>query len=141
MPAKYDKAFSRLRPYLGKAAFVHIGDGVTGLSKGLHPITVFDWTELDDDGAGMLVESHLFELATEAGEGWSKKRAPFAVIGGETHPVPLDELDQQCDGVLLFDLENGKGGDCPVLLCDDPSNAEPITLAASFADLKISGKS
>jgi hypothetical protein len=100
-------------------------------------MTIFDWDRLSEDHKDLLVENQLMGLATAMSAGWSKKVVPFALIGGESHPVDLDELDQQCDGVLLLDIEHGKGDDCPVLFCGGTIANKAFPLAATPSALKI----
>lgn len=137
MPTTFEKVFSHVRPFADSRSFIEIETDLEDLGEGRYPVTVFDWTKLDDDSAGMLVESHLLTLASAMGSGWSSKAAPFAMIGGESHPVPIDELDQQCEGVLLFDLRKGDGDDCPVLFCSGGGMSSPVPFAGSVKDLHL----
>jgi hypothetical protein len=125
-PVTFAAAFAALRPHIGKKVFAE-------LAKGRKAVTIFDWSKLGADDRSVLVESHLYELAQKAGKGWDAHLVPFALVGGESHPVPVDELDQQADGVLLLDLEAGGA----IAYCNDPSTETAKTIAPNAGALVI----
>jgi hypothetical protein len=131
-PVTLDKALAPIRAHLGKAVHLRLAKRTGELRAGSHPVTLFDWSKLPASARSMFAESHVLELARALGGGWSDKQVPFALVGGESHPVPLDELDQQADGVLLVDLANGE-----VLCCSDPTARAAAPLASSTAALAI----
>jgi len=140
MATKFETIFSPIKKYSGKPVFLNNSAGKFKLSKGLHEITIFNWEKLDKERPeclDMLVECQILELAVALGKGWSKKLVPFAIIGGESHPIPLDEMDQQCDGVLFFDLANGSETDCPILFLSEPTENEAKPFAKSIKELDI----
>jgi hypothetical protein len=124
MTTTFEQMFASLEAHTGKPVFLTVAGAGQPLRAGRHAVTIFDYFSMPDDDKGVFVESQLMELALTMGRGWTRKVAPFALVGGESHPVPEDELDQQCDGVLLLDLENGEGADCPVLFYADPTLSE-----------------
>jgi hypothetical protein len=134
MTATFDQIFSFLQTHAGKPVFLTVPAGQP-LRAGRHAVTIFDYFATPDASKAALVESHLMMLATTMGPGWSRKLTPFALVGGESHPVPASELDQQCDGVLLLDLEKGEGADCPVLFYADPTlrEAKPLGLLSTLS--------
>ncbi len=109
-----------LRQHVGAAA-------VVSLATGAHAITIFDWSMLDEEQQGEFAEAQLGELRS-----WVGKLTPFALLGGETTPVPMDELDQQTDGVLL--IENVTGA---VVHCSGPSATRTEPVAGSVDALSI----
>lgn len=129
----FEQAFAPLRPHVGAASTLVLDARTAGLREGQHAITWFDWSALDPDARSMFAESQLFELATATGKGWDQALVPCGIVGGESHPVPLDELDQQTDGVLLLDLRNGGA----VVFCAGASESEARPLAPSAAALVV----
>lgn len=133
----FDETFSDLKKYVGERTFLEAAGNFV-LQRGLHEATVFHYFELDRDSAGMLVECQLLELALSMGRGWTEKLVPFAILDGESHPVPLYELDQQCNGILLLDLTNGPGRDCPIRWAHGPTDSSPVELVSSLTELLFS---
>jgi hypothetical protein len=129
----FEEAFAALRSHIGKAAKLDVAARTGGLSAGSHEITVFDWQALSADDKAFFVESQLLELAAGSGKGWDAHLVPWAVVDGESHPVPLDELDQQTNGVLLLDLRRGGA----VMYCTDSSSRSAKLLAGDAGTLKI----
>jgi len=97
-----------------------------------HSLTVFDWHALADASRAALAERHLRELVLALGDDWHTTQVPLALIGGEPHPIPFDDLDQHLDGVLLLDLATG----C-VVHCPSPTHRAGKLFAASTAALSI----
>lgn len=109
-----------LRQHVGAAA-------IATLPTGEHAITIFDWSTLDDDQQAEFAEAQLSELPA-----WFDALTPFALVGGESSPIPMDELDQQTDGVLL--IENATGA---VVYCSGPASTRTEPVAASVEALLI----
>ena len=124
-PVDFATAFAVLRAHVAKKRFVALAKRT--------PITIFDWSKLGAEQRATFVESHLYELAKKLGKGWDAHLVPVALLGGESHPVPLDELDQQADGVLLLDLRAGGA----VVCCNDATSETTRPIASKAADLEI----
>ncbi len=127
-PVSFAAAFKPLAAHAGEAVYAT----VNGRKQ---PITVFDWSALDEDEQAFFAESQVYALAKALGSDWSEKQVPFALVGGESHPVPLDELDQQTDGVLLVDLASGA-----VVYCDDATSDKAKKIADSTSALEITSR-
>ena len=80
-------AFAPLRTHVGKAVFLRLNEGVAGLGAGSHPITIFDWSAMDEEARAIFAESQLDALTRAGGKGWSARVTPFALVNGESHPV------------------------------------------------------
>jgi hypothetical protein len=127
-PVTFAAAYAPLKAHAGEAVFAKV--------KGRkQPITIFDWSSLEEDDQEFFAESQVYSLAEALGGGWSKKLVPFALVGGESHPVPLDELDQQTDGVLLVELATGA-----VVYCEDASTEKAKKIADSTSALEITSQ-
>jgi hypothetical protein len=132
-PVTFAVAFKGMAKHVGKARFLTVDARRGGMHRGRHPLTIFNWSKLEPGQRDMLIESRLSELAAQFGRGWAKRFVPFAVSGGESNPVPFDELDQQCDAVLLLDLQQGGA----VVVLENPDSDEPVELSASCSELDI----
>ena len=142
MPTTHQSVFARLKTYEGKAAMLKTTKALSPIMHdGPYRLTVFNYLDLNEDAQDEFLEGQLLELATEMrekrGSGWSEKSlVPVALVG--VH-APLDELDQQCDGVLLLDLAAGEGGDCPVLYCED-AGSRKLYPVGQLSSLDVSEK-
>ena len=131
-PVTFAEAFAPLARHVGAAVTLRLPAAIGGMRAGDHPLTILDWSTLDVDARSGFAESHLFAVATSLGRAWRERLAPIAIVGGESHPVPLDELDQQADGVLILDLTTGA-----VVFCGDSSDDTTRAIARSTAELPI----
>ena len=125
-PVDFATAFAALEAHVGKKRFIQLAKRKA--------ITIFDWSKLHAEHRATLIESQLYELAKTLGKGWDAHLVPVAILGGESHPVPLDELDQQADGVLLLDLRAGGA----VVCCNDATSETTRPIASTAAELRMS---
>ena len=132
-PVTFAQAFAPLAAHIGAPVFLQHENATAHLAAGSHALTVFDWPALADASRAALADRHLGELVLALGDGWHTKQVPLALIGGEPHPIPFDDLDQHLDGVLLLDLATG----C-VVHCPSPSHRTGKLFAPSTAVLSIS---
>jgi hypothetical protein len=135
MPTTYAKAFAALAAHAGKPMFLHLAAKTTGLKPGAHKVTIFDWSALEKDERSYFTESQTIPLFEELGRDWHAKLAPFAIVGSENHP--LEDFDEQCDLILLFDLEAGDGKTCPIVAFAPPDGMGTSAFAASAAALDL----
>lgn len=93
-------------------------------------LSVFDWQTLGDATQGAIVISNLFVLEQELPE-FQDRYIPFAICG-EGVPGGAD------DGVLLFDLWDGGGTSCAVILMSGSTTRLGRRIATSFDKLDLS---
>lgn len=131
-PVTFAEAFAPLARHVGAAVTLRLATAVGGMRAGDHAVTILDWSTFGADARSGFAESHFFAVATSLGRAWRERLAPIALVGGESHPIPADELDQQVDGVLLVDLTTGA-----VVFCGDSSDDTTRAIARSTAELVL----
>ncbi|MCE9573891.1 MAG: hypothetical protein K8W52_12145 [Deltaproteobacteria bacterium] len=135
MPTTFDQAFAPLLARVGAASFLELTSKVTGLSPGRHAVTVIDWSALSREQRAQFTECLAMPLREERGRDWHAQLTPIAVVGGENHPI--EDFDEQGDGILLLDLAAGDGATCPVVFFASPDGTRTYPLAATVTELVL----
>jgi hypothetical protein len=135
MSPPLDQSLAVLRPHLGAARFLLLDKKVSFLEPGRHALTVFDWSALSSEERDYFTEQQAIPLLEEHGRGWHEKLVPFAMLGGENHP--MEDFDEQCNGILLLDASAASGGSCPVVFFPSPDGHRVYPFAASVTALAL----
>jgi hypothetical protein len=117
----------------------------TNINVGSSTFYIFDMDELNKEKRDLLLENQLLgayeEITEETSNGrkWSTTRVPFAIlnIGEELEPEEIEYFDFQCMGVLFFDLNNGDGNTCPILICEEPYSTKLKPYKNTFEELGL----